>query len=147
MLYADFFKQASDAVILVDEESGVVFLDPHYRVTLQDWKLDPSQIEDYPTTWSQLGETLMLEVKRLNDCSSKVGFITEWLYRVITSTVEPMMLKEENEYIRNVMEYMRLNSALKEKEKDLTEREAKADSRDNIRQMMPGMSFEKKKTN
>lgn len=146
MLYTDFFKKASEAVILVDENSGVVFLDPHYRVTLQDWDLDPAQIEDYPTNWSQLGETLKLEVKRLNDCSSKIGFVTEWLYRVITSTVEPMMLQEENEYIRNVMEYMRLNNALKEKEKDLTEREAKADSRDNIRQMMPGMSFAKKGT-
>ena len=144
MLYMEFFAKASEAVILTDEESGVVFLDPHYRVTLQDWDLDPNMIIDYPTSWSQLGETLQLEVKRLNDCSSKSRFINEWLYAVITSAVEPKMLQAENEYIKNVMDYLRLNESLKDKEKDLQKREDAAETRDNIRQMMPGMSFSKK---
>lgn len=144
MLYTEFFKQASEAVILQDETTGMFFLDPHYRVTLRDWNLDPAQIEDYPTTLSELGETLKLEVKRLNAMQDKTHVVVDWLYGVITSAVQPAILAEENEYIKNMMEYMRLNASLKEKEKDLQQRESAVETRDNIRQLMPGMSFSKK---
>ena len=146
MLYIDFFKKASEAVILQDENSGVFFLDPHYRVTLKDWNLDPDDIEDYPCTMNGIRETMKLEVERLNAAQDKSLVVMDWLYGIITAAVQPAILQEENEYIKNMMEYMKLNASLKEKEKDLAHRETQLEDKDNIRQMMPGMSFSKKKT-
>ena len=53
------------------------------------------------------------------------------------------MLQEETEYIKNVMEYMKLNDQLKDREQKLDEREGALDGKEEVEQMFPQMDFGK----
>lgn len=61
------------------------------------------------------------------------------------------MIQEENELMKNMMDYMKLNhelqgkeQALQEREADLEHKEEVLDKKDNILQLVPGMNFSKR---
>ena len=61
------------------------------------------------------------------------------------------MLQEENELMKNMMDYMKLShelqgkeQALQEREADLDHKEEVLDKKDNILQLVPGMNFSKR---
>lgn len=145
MLYADYILKVMKAVIVDDEDaSGYSYLEPNYRVLLIDAELTPDIVTDYEVTWHMLSEALKLEVERRNRLTDKGRFVMDWLFSIITTTIEPTMIAEENELMKNTMEYMKLNHELKEKEQDLQKREDIQDKKDNIFELMPGMNFSKR---
>ena len=66
-------------------------------------------ILDYLTGWYDVEDILKLEVEKRNAENSKKEVVIDWLYDVITTTVEPAMLAEETDYIKQVVEFMRAN--------------------------------------
>ena len=145
MTYADYMLKAAKAVIVDDvDASGYSYLEPNYRVVLIDAGLTPDVVTDYETTWPMVKEALKLEVERRNLLSDKSRFVMDWLFEIITATIDPAMITEENELMQNMMSYMKLNHELKEKEQDLRKREETQDKKDNIVDLMPGINFSKR---
>lgn len=145
MMYAEYVKNAMDLTIVDDYEgSGISYLSPDYRAILIDSDMEPFVVEDYIMSWPTVKEILKLEVERRNSVTNKSRFVIDWLFQIITSTVDPAMIAEENDLMKNIAEYMKLNHELKEKERELDKREEVQEKKDNLMELMPGMNFSKR---
>lgn len=145
MIYVDFMKKAEEFVLSYDEDSGLTFLEPDYYAILLGLKMDPEKdISDIPLTWAQFEKRMELEVERRNKLDDRSKYVIDWLYSVLTSAIEPAMMQQESELMKNIMDYMNLNAELKEKEKSLNQKEEALDKKQNIVKMMPGINFSKR---
>lgn len=145
MIYVDFMKKAEEFVLSYDEDSGLTFLEPDYYAILLGLKMDPEKdISDIPLTWAQFEKRMKLEVERRNKLDDRSKYVIDWLYSVLTSAIEPAMMQQESELMKNIMDYMNLNAELKEKEKSLNQKEEALDKKQNIVKMMPGINFSKR---
>lgn len=145
MLYTEFMKKAEEFILSYDEDSGLTYLEPDYVAILRGLKMDPEKdISDYPLSWAGLEDRMRLEVERRNKLDDRTKYVVDWLYSVLTAAIEPAMLQEENELMKNMMDYMNLNVALKEKEKNLAQKEEALDQKQNVVKMMPGINFSKR---
>ena len=58
-----------------------------------------------------------MEVEKRNAINSKKPVVINWLYDLITTQVEPAILQEETDYIKQVTEFMKTNHEMqKDKE-------------------------------
>lgn len=145
MIYVDFMKKAEEFVLSYDEDSGLTFLEPDYYAILLGLKMDPEKdVSDIPLTWAQFEKRMELEVERRNKLDDRSKYVIDWLYSVLTSAIEPAMMQQESELMKNIMDYMNLNAELKEKEKSLNQKEEALDKKQNIVKMMPGINFSKR---
>lgn len=144
MLYTEFMQKAEEFVLSYDEDSGLTYLEPDYYAILVGLKMNPEEIADYPLSWGQLEDRMKLEVEKRNKLDDRTKYVVDWLYSILTSAIEPAMLQEENELMKNMMDYMNLNVALKEKEKSLNQKEEALDQKQNVVKMMPGINFSKR---
>lgn len=145
MLYTEFMKKAEEFILSYDEDSGLTYLEPDYVAILRGLKMNPeADISDYPLSWAGLEDRMRLEVERRNKLDDRTKYVVDWLYSVLTAAIEPAMLQEENELMKNMMDYMNLNVALKEKEKNLAQKEEALDQKQNVVKMMPGINFSKR---
>lgn len=117
MLYGEFITKAMDATI-VEADNGVFYLEPTWSIILLENNLDPKDISDYETDWPALNNVLKLEVEKRNAINSKKNFVIDWLYELITSQVEPTILEEETNYIKNLTEYLKANKETKINDED-----------------------------
>lgn len=108
MLYADYFHKAAGLTVQ-QADNGLFYLDPLWKAILQENGMGVSKISDVKTTWAEMLETLKLEVTRKNTILSDKPFIEAWLYDLITQNVEPAMMQEETDYIKQVVEFMKTN--------------------------------------
>ena len=118
MLYADFIHKANELVI-TEADNNLFYLEPMWFQILRDNELKIEDISDDNSTWENILEVLKLEVEKRNTINSKKPIIINWLYDVITTQVEPAMLQEEADYIKQVTEFMKANHEaqhIKEKE-------------------------------
>lgn len=145
MLYQEFMNKATDLVVTTDEDTGISFLEPDYYAIMIFENMDPEHdISDVPVSWQQFAERMKLEAERRNAIDDRTKFVMDWLFQLLTAGVEPAMMQEETELIKNVMSYMNLNQELKEKEKTLQQKEESLDQKQSVVQLMPGMNFSKR---
>lgn len=152
MLYGELIHEAMKLVIVHDDEaSGHFFLDPNYRALMTDANLLPESVTDRKVDWDWISEVLRLEVERRSKMTDKTRFLVDWVFEILTSTVEPAVMQEENEMIKNIIEYIKHSHELKDKEVELQDREADLehkedvlDKKDALLQLVPGMNFSKR---
>lgn len=123
MLYDTLMRKAIEATIV--NEDGNIYLVPEYRKVLRDEKLTADKVTDTKVTDEEIWDYLKLEVERLREVGTKREYFYEWMYDIITGTIDPAMTDQENELFKNMMDYMKLNSEVKEKDIELKEREEK----------------------
>lgn len=113
MLYSDFILKAKDLTIQ-QEDNGEWYLEPEWQDMLYRNGLgELDNLEDsYLSGWYDVEDILKLEVERRNIRNSKKKYVIDWLYDVLTTTVEPAILQEETDYIKQVVEFMRTNHSL-----------------------------------
>ena len=109
MNYADFINKAAELTI-TQADNGLFYLEPLWQGILEDNEM--SFAKTGKLSRSEVLDTLKLEVERRNTINSKKNDVIEWVYDIISATVEPAILEEETNYIKNVMEYMKLNHEL-----------------------------------
>lgn len=143
MLYDDYMRKAAEETIV--NEDGNIYLVPNYRQILRGAELTPDKVTDIDVTMEEVSEYLKLEVERLKEISTKREFVYEWLYDLLTTTVEPTMVDQENELFKNMLEYMKLNEDLKNREQELTEKEEELNAKTEVPLDISGFSFSKKK--
>lgn len=145
MLYSQFMHEAMKLVIIADDEaSGYSYLNPHYRIQLQDAGLNPENVSDRQIDWNDVAEVLKLEVERRNKVTDKGRFVIDWIFDIITLAVDPAMTSEENDLMKNLMDYMKLNHTLKTREEEVQRKEDAQEQKTNVMTLMPGMNFSKR---
>lgn len=108
MLNSEFINRAIDLVV-VKADNGLYYLEPTWKNILKDNKLIIKDISDVKTNLSEVEDVLKLEVEKRNIQNSKEPYVFDWLYDLIYSQIEPTILEEETEYIKNLTEYLKTN--------------------------------------
>ena len=110
MLYSNFILKAKDLTIQ-QADNGMWYLEPEWQDMLfREGLGELDDLEDsYLSGWYDVEDILKLEVERRNLFASKEKFVVDWLYDLITTTVEPAMLQEETDYMKQVVEFMKAN--------------------------------------
>ena len=106
MLYSEFISKASE-ITIEQADNGLFYLEPKWKGFLIDNELNVSDISDIETSWNDIQDILKLEVEKRNTINTLKPYVLNWVHDVITSTVEPAVLQEETDYIKNLMEYMK----------------------------------------
>lgn len=109
MLYATYIQKAKEVCIDRFVESGKWYLEPDWRIILRDNQLNNFKLQDAKIDWSIVEDVLKLEVEKRNARDNKLGYVTDWLYDTLTSTVEPAMLSEETDLVKNMIDLAKAN--------------------------------------
>ena len=118
MLYTEFIKKSIDLTI-VEADNGLFYLEPMWRNILDDNELFFDQVSDFEAEPPVVEDVLKLEVEKRNTENSVKPYVLNWIHEVISATVEPAILQQETDYIKNLTEYLKVNKeaqTLKEKE-------------------------------
>lgn len=114
MSYFDVLNKAYELVVVTDELTGISYLQPSYKMLLRDNEV---HLPDYDSIVNnndpELWEAVKLEVEKRNAMLNFVNPVAEWVYSAIANTVEPAMTQEENELLKNVMEYLQAKNGKK----------------------------------
>ena len=111
MLYQEYIRKAKE-VTIAQHDNGLWYLIPEWKYMLTVNNLVNVKIRDFRTNMIDIEDTLKLEVESRNAKESKRNAVINWIYDTITATVEPAILQEETDYIKNVMDYLKLNHEL-----------------------------------
>ncbi len=110
MFYSKFIFEAMQKTIhQLDNETW--YVEPEWKdIICRDIESNLDSLEDsYLTDWWDVENILRLEAEKRNATDSKKKEVINWVYDLITTTVDPAMLEEENDYIKNVIEFMKVN--------------------------------------
>ena len=108
MLYSEYILKATE-VVIEQADNGLFYLEPMWKSLLIDNNLDFAQVSDVETSWSEIQDILKLEVEKRNTINTLEPYVLNWIHDIITSTVEPAVLQEETDYLKNYIEYMKAN--------------------------------------
>ena len=117
MLYTEFIYKAIEATI-TEADNGLVYLEPLWKWIIQDNELNIAEISDVKADWCDIEDVLKLEVEKRNTVNSLKPYVLNWVHDLITASVEPAILQEETEYIKNLTEYMKAKNLGKSKDED-----------------------------
>ena len=113
MLYTEFVDKAIKLTI-TEADNGLFYLEPMWRSILDDNQLFFNNVSNFKIDPLVIEDVLKLEVEKRNTINSKKPQVIDWLYDIITNTVDPAMLEEETDYLKNVIEYMKTNHEVSE---------------------------------
>ena len=118
MLYTEFINRAIN-ITIIEADNGTCYLEPLWRNILHDNKLFFNDVSDFEITPEIVADVLHLEVDKRNAVNSKKNIVLEWLYEIIISHVDTVMLEEETDYLKNLVEYLQAKKESKpEKDAD-----------------------------
>ena len=116
MSYFDVLNKAYELVVVTDELTGISYLQPAYKMLLRDNEVHlPGYDAIANNNDSELWEAVKLEVEKRNAMLNFVNPVAEWVYSVVATNVDPAMTQEENELIKNVLEYLKEKDKKKQK--------------------------------
>ena len=108
MLYCEYIAKATE-VTINQADNGLFFIEPLWKSLLIDNELNVSKISDIKTSWNDILDVLKLEVEKRNTKETLLPYVSKWIYDIITSTLDPAILQEETDYLKNYIEYMKVN--------------------------------------
>lgn len=108
MLYTEYIHKVKE-VTISQLDNGIWYLEPEWRIIIHENELFIDDISDFDVSMEEVLETLRLEVDRRNALNNNTKAVMDWLYDLITATVEPTILQEETDYIKQVVEFMKEN--------------------------------------
>lgn len=118
MLYSDYILKAKDLTITYDEEAMIYYLEPDWQTILHANGFgDLENVKDmYIEGWYDLEDVLKLEVEKRNAKASKLNIILNWISEVISSTLDPAMVEQENDLVQSMIGFARTKNQPEEKE-------------------------------
>jgi len=133
MSYFDVLNKAYELVIVTDELTAMSYLQPSYKMLLRDNDIhlpgyDAVSNDNDPELW----EAVKLEVEKRNAMFNFMNPVAEWVYAVIANVVDPTVTKEENELIKDVIEYINTKNKKKRTRKKKEEPASEETQDDNI---------------
>lgn len=108
MSYFDVLNKAYELVVVTDELTGISYLQPSYKMLLRDNEVHlPGYDSLVNNNDPELWEAVKLEVDKRNAMLNFMNPVAEWMYSVLANVVDPAITNEENELMKNVLEYMK----------------------------------------
>ena len=117
MLYSEFMNDAINLTI-TQSDNGLYYLEPMWRIILIENDLRFDDVTDYEIDADIVKDALQLEVEKRNAINSNSPFIINWLFNIIAEQIEPAILSEETDYIKQVIEFMKANHSNSNKSTD-----------------------------
>ena len=117
MLYSEFINDAINLTI-TQSDNGLYYLEPMWRIILIENDLRFDDVTDYEIDADIVKDALQLEVEKRNAINSNSPFIINWLFNIIAEQIEPAILSEETDYIKQVIEFMKANHSNSNKSTD-----------------------------
>lgn len=108
MIYSEFISKAK-ALTIECADNGLWYLEPMWRSILDDNELFFDKISDFKAEPDIVEDVLQLEVTKRNTINSKKPAILDWLFEIITAKIDPAIMEEETDYIKQVTEFMKAN--------------------------------------
>lgn len=108
MLNSVFLLKAKE-ITIIQADNGLWYLEPEWKQIISDNGLSVGK----GNSWSDVKEVLELEVAKRNTIDSKKQIVVDWVYNIITSQIDPAILEEETDYIKQVTEFMKANHETK----------------------------------
>lgn len=142
--FRDFYKEAKELCVRCNDLNGEYYLEPLYRFVLEDNNLRIGDVTDRSFTIEELKEMLELEVRRRNAVESRTREVCSWLWDIINSKIDPLVIDEQNDYIKNLSEYFKnkKDALIAEQEKSI----AAEDIKKNVNSNSPfNINFAKRK--
>ena len=145
MTYNSYMKTVCEMLIIENNETGKYYIRPDWKFVLQSDNLLPeSTVKGYDLSMDELFEYMQLEIERRNLSVDKMSYVANWLYTLITETVEPSLTEAENEAAVNIINYMKEKKQLESKEKELAQKEQAVHTKQKVVDFAPGMNFAKR---
>ena len=115
MWYPDFINFAVKNAI-TQADNGKWYLEPEWRLIINGDNVQSMQFEGEsdPRTLDQIEDVLKLEVERRNISNDKTPYVMNWLHEIITTVIDPAVIQEETDYIKNVVEFMKANPGIED---------------------------------
>lgn len=136
-----FLNNAIDLCVGLAEETGVYFVEPLWQDILIS---EGFEEQLFAPENADILHILELAAKKLNAKTDRTKQVMDWLYDLITTTVDPAVMQEETELVKNVIEYMKTNDTLKEKERAIAAEEKRVEDKKDVSYLKPGMSFKRR---
>lgn len=117
MWYPDFINFAVKNAI-TQADNGKWYLEPEWRLIINGDNVQSMQFEGEsdPRTLDQIEDVLKLEVERRNISNDKTPYVINWLHEIITTAIDPAVIQEETDYIKNVVEFMKANHGIEDEQ-------------------------------
>ena len=116
MEYFEAINKAYELTVVTDDLTGISYLQPSYRMLLKDNDIHlPGYEAIVNNNDPELWEIVKLEVDKRNAMLNFVNPVAEWIYGAIANTVDPVMTEQENELLKNVIEYLQANEKKKKR--------------------------------
>lgn len=153
MKFVEYMALVANFALEESEETKIHYIKPLYAFFLAMEHLDIDdkencevEIEDFSkATMEFVHRQLELECAKRNAQADKTGVVMNWLCDMMTTTIEPAVLDEQNEMLKDLIEYRKQKNAIDDRTKELDAKEKKIEQQQMVMPDNMGFAFSKKK--
>ena len=146
MLYSEYMDKVKEIALITSEKNGLTYIRPDYEYLLAASDLSLDDVTDFENvTRTVVYRQLILERDMRNAQHDLSPVVMQWLHDVISTVVEPAIVEQQNQLIKDVLEYRKEKNAIDERTKALDAQQQVLEGKSKILPMNFGMNFAKKK--
>lgn len=146
MLYKEYMDKVKDIALLMNEDTGLTYIAPDYEYLLSVSDLKLEDVSDFDgVNKNVVHRHLLLERDMRNAQRDKTPIIMQWIYDVMTTVVEPAIIEQQNELIKNLLEYRKEKNAIDDRTKELDIKQKVLEDKSKVLPITFGMNFAKRK--
>lgn len=120
MLYTEFMIKVKNLAIAIDDTTNKAYIIPDYRYLMSKADLKTSDVEDFDGLNDDIvSESLKLEVKAYNAMHDAGAYVSNMLKDIIDYAALPLNEEQNNELIKNVLEYVKASQKKQEQKSDI----------------------------
>lgn len=108
MILSEYLSKAVDLTIGYGE-NGLCYVEPLWRMILENNDMNITVITDADIGWDYVFNVLSLTANKINTIHSTRPYVSNWLYEVISSKVDPAMVEKENEFVQKMVDFIKAN--------------------------------------
>ena len=146
MLYYEYMDKVKELALVTNEKNGLTYIRPDYEYLLETSGLSLDDVTDFEkASGTVVYRQLLLERDMRNAQNNISPVVMQWLYDVISTVVEPAIVEQQNQLIKDMLAYQKEKNAIDERTKALDMQQQALEEKSKIIPMNFGMNFAKKK--
>lgn len=146
MLYSEYMNKVKEIALITSEKNGLTYIRPDYEYILAASEFSLDDVSDFEdATRDVVHRQLIMERDMRNAQKDISPIVMKWLYDVISTVVEPAIIEQQNELIKDMLEYRKEKNAIDTRTLELDKKEQMLEEQSKILPMNFGMNFSKKK--
>lgn len=146
MLYYEYMDKVKELALVTNENNGLTYIRPDYEYLLSASGLSLDDVTDFnKASDSVVHRQLLLERDMRNAQRDLSPVVMQWLHDVISTVVEPAIVEQQNQLIKDMLAYQKEKNSIDERTKALDLQQQALEEKSKIIPMNFGMSFSKKK--